>query len=153
MDRDTLHGHERTLIDKLFVNGRVETSTNAVRAHYKTKGFNPATEIEPELRTAVDALLPASATPRRFSKAVNGTLFATGMLLIIWEWTQGYPAAAVVLVPMLVLTGTAWIAGHLFRGYLEWDRRIALLCLTPALAILAMAAAAVILSARAPLYA
>ena len=134
VDRTTLSGHERTLVDKLFFNGRTETSTNIVRAHYRAKGFNPASEIEPELKSAVDNLLPAGQSPRRFGIS-SAVLFTLGAGLILMKWSQGYPGAFVVTLAMLVVTGIGQFAGHQFRAYLEWGRRAALLCLMPAFAI------------------
>ena len=39
VDRSTLQGHERTLVDKLFFDDRTETSTRDVRAHYRARGI------------------------------------------------------------------------------------------------------------------
>lgn len=134
VDRTALEGHERTLVDKLFFDGRTETSTSIVRAHYRDKGFNPANEIQPALAAAVDATLPAGPSPRRF-KAIGLVLFALGTGLILTKWFQGYPGAFGLTLPMVVLAGIGWIAGHQFRAYLDWRRRQALVCLIPALTI------------------
>ena len=132
--RSTLNAHERALVDKLFFNNRSDTSTSAVRAHYRTKGFNPAEEIRPALEAAVDALLPPAHKRPRFS-VISIALLTLGLALIIYGWTQGHPAAFALLVPVLVLAGAGWIAGFKFRSYLHWGRRAAALCLLPALII------------------
>src|SRR6185295_2277601 len=41
VDRSSLEGYERRLIDKLFFGGNTETDTEAVRRHYKSSGFDP----------------------------------------------------------------------------------------------------------------
>lgn len=134
VERSALQGHERTLVDKLFVGDFKETSTGIVRAHYKKTGFTPSTEIEPELQAAVDAMLPAGRAPWRVP-VVAPLLVVLGFLLIARTWFQGYPGAFVLTLPMLVVTLVGWGAGYKFRGYLHWGVREALLCLTPALAI------------------
>ena len=136
VDRSTLQGHERTLVEKLFFDGRTETSTSAVRAHYRAAGFNPAGEIEPELQTAVDRTLSAGRAPRRF-KAIAAVLFALGTGLLVVRGFQGYPIVALPMMAIVVLAVIGWIAGHQFRAYLDWGRGAALLCLIPALAIAA----------------
>ena len=52
VDRDTLGVHERALVDGLFFGGRKETSTTDVRSHYKSKGFNPTSLIQPRAGSA-----------------------------------------------------------------------------------------------------
>jgi len=133
-DRSDLNAHERALIDKLFFNLRSDTSTSAVRAHYRTKGFSPADEIRPALEAAVDALLPPVPKRRRFSP-LSILLLIGGSALVIYNWTQGYPGGFPVLLPMLVVAGVGWVTGLKFRSYLHWGPTAALLCLLPALTI------------------
>lgn len=134
VDREALQGYERTLVDKLFFGGRTETSTSAVRAHYRSQGFNPATEIAPELRAAVDAALPAEPAPRRLG-AVTLPLFLLAVAVIAAEWLRGYPGAFGVLIGLGVFTWLGWETGAKFRGYLHWGHGAALLCLLPAAAM------------------
>jgi len=140
--RSKFQGHERTLVERLFFNGRTETSTSAVKAHYRSKGFNPADEIRGELEAAVQEVVPAGSPPRRF-KAITGVVFAlgAGLLLVAWLLDLLHGASAVVLsVVMLIVAGFGAVAGAQFRTYLEWGRRAALLCLIPAVTIAGMAA-------------
>ncbi len=134
VDRSALEGHERTLVEKLFFNGRTETSTDLVRDHYRAKGFNPAQEIERELKTTVDGMLPAGRSPRRLWM-VRAIVLALGLGLILVKWQQGYPGAFALIAAMVVMNGIGGVAGSRFRMYLDWGRRRALLCLMPALAI------------------
>ena len=67
VDRTTLEGHERTLVDAAFFDGRTETSTELVKAHYLDQGFNPVNEIRPELEASVQRFAARRATPRAHS--------------------------------------------------------------------------------------
>ena len=134
VDRASLQGHERVLVDKLFVDGGTVTSTKIVREHYKKTGFTPSAEIEPQLKAAVDAMLPTGRSPWR-APLIAPLLMALGVSLIAWQWFKGYPGAFALTMPMLVLTAVGWGAGYKFRGYLHWGMREALLCLLPVFAI------------------
>lgn len=136
VDRNTLSGHERVLVDKLFFNNRTETSTSVVKQHYRKKGFQPATEIEPELKKAVDDMLPSGELPRRWLRVFQ-LVFVGGVIAMFVPWFQGYPAGFLVLAAVLVLCGAAAACGISFRGSLQWGPRAALLCLIPALLITA----------------
>ena len=67
VDRRTLERQESTLVDGLFFDGRTETSTEAVKAHYQESGFDPAAAIRGELEQALEALFPDETPPRRTS--------------------------------------------------------------------------------------
>ena len=121
-------------MEKLFFDGRTETSTDLVRKHYRAKGFNPSAAIAPELETAVDGMLPAGRSPRRFW-VVRALMLALGLGVVLAKWQQGYPGAFVPIAAMVVMAGIGWFAGFQFRMYLDWGRRRAVLCLVPALLI------------------
>ena len=139
VDRRSLNDHERALVDKLFFNNRSDTSTTAVRAHYKKTGFNPADEIRPALDRAVDAVLPLPH--KRRVSLINIALFTLGMAAIIFEWSQGHPAALALWLPMILIAGAGWVAGFKFRSYLHWGYGAAAWCLVPTVVIAAGAAA------------
>jgi hypothetical protein len=139
VDRSTLDGYERTLISWLFFDSRSETTTEAVKANYREQGFNPANEIKPELEACVERLLPAGKTARAF-RFESLLLFVVGVGALLLAWLIGAPAPSSVLflgLGALVVSGTGWIAGTLFRTHLEWGRRAALACLMPALILAA----------------
>lgn len=133
--RSTLNVHERALVDLLFFNNRVETSTSAVRAHYRKSGCNPAEAVRPGLEAAVDALIPPSPKGRRFSP-LTMALFTLGSVVILYQWFQGYPGAFPLVLPMIAVTGVGWVTGLKFRSYLHWGYRAAAWCLLPSLVIL-----------------
>ena len=55
--RSSLEGYERQLVDALFIDGN-HTSTQAVREHYKSTGFDPVRIISPDLTSAAAGRLP-----------------------------------------------------------------------------------------------
>lgn len=134
VERSKLQGIERALVDGLFFDGRTETSTSAVREHYRAKGFNPAELIERELKAAVDAMLLTSQRPPR-SKVLNLLLFVVGLGLVLFGWFQGYPGEFLLQAAMLAMVIAGWLAGVRFRADLELGRRAALKSLLPAFAI------------------
>jgi hypothetical protein len=143
VDRKTLEGHERTLVERLFFDGRTATSTEDVKDHYRDQGFNPADEIRHELEATVGSVLPDGRTPRAFRFATGPLLVVGGALLLI-DWYAGNigPVAAMLLgVGALLLTGIASAIGQAFRANIHWGPRAALACLIPALSAVTGAAA------------
>jgi uncharacterized membrane protein YgcG len=74
--------HERALLEALFFDGADETDTASVRKHYKQKGFAPASLIEAELKTRLEALPGGGRVARRWVPAaaamVAGAVLAMG---------------------------------------------------------------------------
>jgi hypothetical protein len=135
VDRNTLEGHERTLVDRLFFNKRVTTNTQLVKKHYRKSGFDPGLEITPELHAAVAAAMPEGvrSRPLRFLPLIL-VLGALGLLSVEWfagrldsSWFFG------VAVGSGVLASIASWTGSVFRWHIEWGVARALLCLVPAL--------------------
>ena len=48
-------GYDRELIQALFFGGRKETDTDAIKKHYKSRGFDPASKIRDGLQKKLDA--------------------------------------------------------------------------------------------------
>jgi hypothetical protein len=145
VDRQTLEGHERTLVERLFFGGRTETSTAQVRQHYKSKGFNPADEIRKELQARVDSVIPEGPDPPRLRRAILG-LFLAGLALLAADFyvvrIELGPSILIAISAALLL-GFSWGTGAAFRSQIQWSHRGAWVCLLPTL--LAFAAAAVLL--------
>ncbi|HEY7113112.1 MAG TPA: hypothetical protein VIA45_09300 [Thermoanaerobaculia bacterium] len=53
--RGSFHGYEGALISGLFFGNRTETDTDAVKQHYRSSGFDPASKIKPGLETKLAA--------------------------------------------------------------------------------------------------
>ena len=68
-----LDGYDRDLVSALFFNGRKETDTDAIKKHYKSRGFDPASKIRPDLQQKLDAhgeFKDRSPAPSRWLTAV-----------------------------------------------------------------------------------
>lgn len=143
VERETLTGHERTLVDRLFFGGRTQTSTAQVRQHYRSTGFNPAHEIRNDLQAAVDGTIPNGPAPPRLRPLIQG-LFIAGIILLGVDFylvrIQLWHPLAIVLGSALLL-GLAWGLGTAFRAHIHWSYRAAWLCLIPTLVMFAGAVA------------
>jgi hypothetical protein len=141
VDRDSLDGYERELIDKLFFNGRVRTNTDLVKQHYREKGFNPVEEIRAGLSARLDALLPTARTI--IPGALTGLLALLGLVLLVLELVAGRAevgTAATAGFGGLVLMAIGAGVGNSFRGALHRGPLTALLTLVPAFAAVGLTA-------------
>jgi uncharacterized membrane protein YgcG len=136
VDRDSLNGHERALVDGLFFYQRKETSTKDVREHYKSSGFDPANVIRPELDKQVRKLLPAGDA--RVGRLAGLVLFATGIVLLLWTiYSDPIMAGAAIAVAIvsLILGAILQIPGWLFRSRIDWGPVAATLLMLPTLGV------------------
>ena len=141
VDRQSLDGHERTLVDRLFFGGRTQTSTKQVRQHYKSKGFNPANEIKKGVQTAVASLMPDGPHPPRL-RAVIQMLFLGGLALLAADFYVvriELGSAILIAAGSALLIGFAWGTGRAFRSQIHWGHRAAWACLSPTLVAFATA--------------
>jgi hypothetical protein len=51
-----LKGYDQDLVEALFFGGRKETDTDAIKAHYKSRGFDPTSKIKPGLEAKLKTL-------------------------------------------------------------------------------------------------
>lgn len=132
VDRASLDGHARTLVDRLFFDGRSETSTAEVARHYRTTGFDPAAAIRSELEAAVEEVMPG-APGHKWQKPGRLLLILGGALLALEAFVDRiHPGIAAVLAgSAIVLAIAGWITGELFRRSIAWDQSKAALCLIP----------------------
>ena len=141
VDRETLQGYERQLIDKLFFNNRVTTNTDLVKQHYRERGFNPTEAIRTGVAARLDALLPTRQMPVFAFLIGLLALLACGLLVIdCLRGDTDTRAAVAVGVGGLILIGLGAGLGGRFRGRLDWGPVAGLLTLLPALAAVAVAA-------------
>jgi uncharacterized membrane protein YgcG len=124
VDRDTLGGHERALVDGFFFGGRSETSTSDVKRHYKSKGFNPAILIQPALEAQAKELVGPPAHSKWLPLWLP-TLVAFGWAMYLF-WTAA-PATAEgrlprflgIGLPLLVLSGIASAMSASWRARID----------------------------------
>ena len=121
-DRATLEGHERALVDALFFDGGTSTSTNAVKAHYKSTGFDPAEAIAGGLNERVAALLPKGDNPR-VQWWPGAYLFGAGAVCLFQEVLASPevdPAVVIVGSLAAAIAGLGQVPGMLFRRRIDW---------------------------------
>jgi uncharacterized membrane protein YgcG len=151
--RKSFTGYEGELIDGLFFDGRTETDTEAVRKHYKSQGFSPASLIQPELKEE----LPKPGKPadllRPRRRWLTPILLVASAVLFAVSFRRFHPAAGAFLAPGLMLVLFFWLAGQIYAvlwrtrvTWPEWTRR---LLVAPALFATALLAFLVFLCAMA----
>lgn len=137
VSRSKLTGYERTLIDKLFFGERSTTSIDAVKAHYKKKGFDPVGVIKKDLESDLKSTFPFAEAPRKYAMATSAA-FVAGLLLLIGAWTSGPLDGLAVFLLFIgsgLVGGLGSLPGSAFRQRLDWGYRAAALCLIPACTI------------------
>ena len=80
--RSSFTGHERALIDGLFVSGE-DTDTTKVRTHYKSKGFDPSALIRKPLAILVDATPGTGTTLPKPSRRVSLALLVVAVVSLV----------------------------------------------------------------------
>jgi uncharacterized membrane protein YgcG len=136
VDRDTLGGHERALVDGFFFGSRKETSTAAVKKHYENKGFNPASLIQPELETQAKELVGPPAHSKWLPLWLPTLVAFAGAMYLFWTaaptTAEGrLPRFLGIGIPMLVLSGIASAMAAGWRARIDRGPRGALAFLIP----------------------
>jgi uncharacterized membrane protein YgcG len=137
VDRKSLSGYERTLVNALFVSGD-STDTVKIRKHYESKGFDPAAQIAHLLKQRVARLLGDSRAPRRISGKPTRWLLASSLLVFALSayfdpaglWFLLAPAGAATLI-----YGLGFIAAALYRKRIDRLLAFSITFLVPALAL------------------
>jgi uncharacterized membrane protein YgcG len=124
VDRDTLAGHERALVDGFFFGGRKETSTAAVKSHYKSKGFNPTSLIQPTLDAQAKELVGPSAHSKWLPLWLPTLVAFAWAMYLFWvaapATAEGrLPRFLGIGIPMLVLSGIASAIAGAWRGRID----------------------------------
>ena len=124
MDRDTLGGHERALVDGFFFGGREETSTTDVKSHYKSKGFNPTSLIQPTLEAQAKELVGPSAHSKWLPLWLPTLVAFAWAMYLFWvaapATAEGrLPRFLGIGIPMLVLSGIASAIAAAWRGRID----------------------------------
>ena len=147
--RSALVPHEAALVAALFSSGSSETSTDDVRARYKSTGFDPASLIKPVLEAAATQFAPKFGkaerpTPRRtvgfFFAALAATVIALALRI----------ADVVVIAPAVGGMFAAYLFGVVWAT--SWRARVARLAsgavgfVIPLALILAIAIVAILLN-------
>ena len=124
VDRDTLGGHERSLVDGFFFGGRKETSTADVKSHYKTKGFNPVSLIQPTLEAQAKELVGPSAHSKWLPLWLPTLIAFVWGVYLLWVAAPAtadgrVPRFLGILLPLIVLSGIASALAASWRGRID----------------------------------
>jgi uncharacterized membrane protein YgcG len=114
----SLEGYEKKLLEALFFNGREETDTDAIRAHYKSKGFDPASKIKEDLekRLSIHADFgDRSPRPRRWPTFVLAFLGLASMVLATVFGDADAGATIGAVITYAILWGIAVIPAYFWQ--------------------------------------
>jgi uncharacterized membrane protein YgcG len=76
---DELRGYDHDLVKALFFGGREETDTDAIRKHYKSRGFDPASKIRSGLEQKLARHADFRDKAPRPSRAPTAVLWIAGI--------------------------------------------------------------------------
>ncbi len=134
VDRETLDGYERALVDGLFFDKRTDTSTDLIQRHYRKTGFDPASLIRAGLKARAETILPPGRNPWRVPYVAT-ILYLGGAALIGREWQSGRistAVAAVFVFGALPLMLAARQLGLRFHANIQWGPTKAFSTFVPA---------------------
>ncbi|HVE69961.1 MAG TPA: hypothetical protein VNI54_01235 [Thermoanaerobaculia bacterium] len=110
---ESLEGYERYLIHALFFDGGDETDTDRVKAHYKSRGFNPASVIRPRLEWELSQLPGWAVKVRRARPLLHVLVLPLCALALViasgFGHADDFGLAAGVLFHGLIFGGIASI--------------------------------------------
>ena len=86
---ESFQGYEKELVEALFFGRRIETSTSAIKAHYASRGFDPAKKIEPGLRERLARHADFQDRSGRPPRGPTFALFLAGAALLVYEPLRG----------------------------------------------------------------
>ncbi len=134
VDRATLDGYERALVDGLFFQKRTDTSTELIQRHYSKTGFNPAELIRAGLKARAAEILPPGRAPWSVP-FVATILYFAGTALVGRDWQSGRTSTSVAawfVFGALPLILVARRQGLRFRANIQWRAQRAFFTLIPA---------------------
>lgn len=145
VDRDSLHGYERKLVDKLFFQGSTTTDTETIREHYKSSGFDPSRAIDSGLGRKLVALLGADTRVASWRRQLTLALLVAGAAPLIATVIATHDAAVplgMLAFPSLFLYMFARFAAESYQGRVNGlpGALLLLTCLVGALLLMAVAA-------------
>lgn len=123
VDRDDLLGYERQLVTKLFFDGRDQTNTDAVRAHYAKSGFDPAGVIRTGIEEKLAHLVDWDQKVTRFSSTLNVVQVVGALLLVAGAILIGGRPDVVAGLVVVLTSGFFTIVAGLAASY--YSRSIA----------------------------
>ncbi len=113
-----LQGYDRDLVQALFFSGRKETDTDAIKAHYKSSGFDPASKIkaglEARLKTHPDFQDRAPAQGGRLTALLFLAGFAAHGAAVL-SGSEELGSAIAAAITYLVIYGIGALCAWAFQ--------------------------------------
>ena len=114
-------GYERALIDKLFFQARTETDTEAVRKHYRSKGFDPVGLIKGGIESGIKKRVKGhSAAPK--PRRTRMLLLACAVAWLLEGLTHSW--ASLLLFGILTLFVSLPVFGIASALAVAWRNRV-----------------------------
>jgi uncharacterized membrane protein YgcG len=117
----SLDGYEKDLLEALFFGGRKETDTDAIREHYRSRGFDPASKIKAGLEQRLEAHPDFGDRSPRPWRWPTFLLAVAGLALIVLG-TVPARADPGPMIATLITYGILWIAAVIPAAF--WQKRI-----------------------------
>jgi uncharacterized membrane protein YgcG len=117
----SFEGYEKDLIEALFFGGRKETDTDAIREHYRSRGFDPASKIKPGLEQRLQThpdFRDSSPRPWRWPTFLL-TVAGLGLIFLGTVPSHADPGPA---IGALITHGILWIAAVIPAAL--WQKRV-----------------------------
>jgi uncharacterized membrane protein YgcG len=115
----SFQGYERKLLEGFFFDNREETDTDAVRKHYKSRGFDPAEKIKEDLEKRLEIhpdFRDRTARPRRWPSIALGLAGVLLMLVPVFSLgTADYGWVVAVTIASVILWGIGAIPAFVFQ--------------------------------------
>jgi uncharacterized membrane protein YgcG len=134
VDRASLSGYEKALVNSLFISGN-STDTAKIQKHYEKQGFDPASKIKGPLKDRVRKLLGHSRAPRQISRKPARNLLVASVLAIAVSALLDPPGFWFLLAPALLalaVYGVGFIAAAFYRKRVDRLFAFSLTFLLPA---------------------
>jgi len=116
-----LKGYEKKLIKKLFWSGRRSVDTDAIRKHYRTKGFSPAATISKGIERSIKSRLPGQEQDKPSWKRTGWLFAATVACAVVELIMRPQPT-----LEWGILAGLAWTICFVWGlvAARRWRRRV-----------------------------
>ncbi len=119
---EKFQGYEHDLLKGFFFGGRKETDTDAIKSHYKSTGFDPASKIRPGLEAKISAYPDFGDMSPAPSRGPTLFLFAAGVLALlaaIFVGNQDFGTVVGLAITLGILYGLAVIGALVFRRLVD----------------------------------
>lgn len=132
--RDRFESYERRLIAAIFVDDAHTMDTDTLRAHYKTRGFDPSGLIEGPIARKMPAVFKTRSPVPAWRKMLTAALLLSGAITSTIAWIripeEAFPII-VLIIPLVALYVTGIILAFAYNGSVHDLRGRAIRALIP----------------------